>query len=292
MSKAAPGGLIGCLMLSSVTYGQGAPAFEVASVRPASEEVNQVRAGLRITGSQVRIVNMSIKDYIGSAYGVKPQQIDGPDWIGQLRFDVSATIPEGVPPTRVPEMLRALLADRFQMKTHRDKREFPVYALGVARSGLKIKEAAPNPDAATQNQPPGVANVAASGTGQGIAVDLGGGSSFSFGNNRLEARRMTMADFAEMLTRFVDRPVINATNVTGIFDVTLDIAPDDYMPLLIRSAINAGVSLPSQALRLLDNASSDPLSAPLANVGLTLDSRKAFLDVIVVDAMQKTPTEN
>jgi uncharacterized protein (TIGR03435 family) len=284
--------LIGCLLLSAVTFGQAAPAFEVASIRPASEEVNQVRAGVRMTGSQVRIVGMSLKDYLVTAYGVKPQQIDGPDWLGQLRFDISATIPEGVPPTKVPEMLQALLADRFQMKTHRDTREFPVYALGVAKSGLKIKEAAPNPEAATQNQPPGAGTVTASGSGNGVAVDLGGGSSFSFGNNRLEARRMTMASFAEMLTRFVDRPVIDATNVRGIYDVTLEIAPDDYMPLLVRSAVNAGVSLPSQALRLLDNASSDPLSAPMANVGLTLDSRKAFLDVIVVDAMQKTPTEN
>ena len=101
-----------------------------------------------------------------------------------------------------------------------------------------------------------------------------------------------MFQFAEVLTRFVDRPVIDRTALTGTYDVVLDIAPDDYTPLIIRSAINAGVTLPPQALRLLDNANTDPLSGPLRDVGLTLESSKALLKVVVVDAISRTPTEN
>ena len=92
--------------------------------------------------------------------------------------------------------------------------------------------------------------------------------------------------------RFVDRAVINQTGLTGAYDIVLNIAPDDFAPLIIRSAINAGVTLPLQALRLLDNANADPLSGPLRDVGLTLESRKAPLKVVVVDAISRTPTEN
>jgi uncharacterized protein (TIGR03435 family) len=103
---------------------------------------------------------------------------------------------------------------------------------------------------------------------------------------------MTMASFAETLTRFVDRPVLDQTGLTGEYDVVLNIAPEDYMPLMIRSGVNAGVALPPQALRLLDGANTDPLSGPLRDVGLTLESRKAPLEVVVVDTISKTPTEN
>lgn len=279
------------LLLSAVTFGQAPPAFEVASIRPSSEQVTQVNAGLRVAGSQVRVTAMSLKDYIGMAYGVKPQQIEGPDWLGQQRFDLAATIPAGGSAAQFGDMLQALLADRFKMTMHREKKEFPVYALGVAKGGAKLQPSAATPEAAAREKAPEV-NVAAGGSNAGVGADLGGGSSFMLGNNRLEVKKLTMTDFAEVLTRFVDRAVIDQTGLTGHYDVTLELAPEDYMPVMIRSAVNAGVVLPPQALRLLDGANADPFSNPLRNAGLTLESRKAPLDVIVVDAIAKTPTEN
>ena len=284
-------GLIGVLLLSAVTFGQAPPAFEVASIRPSSEQVTQVSAGLRVAGSQVRVTGMSLKDYIGMAYGVKPQQIEGPDWLGQARFDLAATIPADGSAAQLEGMLQSLLADRFKMTMHREKKEFPVYALGVAKGGAKIQPSAAGPEPVTAEKQPEV-NVAAGGSSAGVGADLGGGSSFMFGNNKLEVKKLTMTDFAEVLTRFVDRAVINETGLTGKYDATLELAPEDYTPVLIRSAVNAGVVLPPQALRMLDGANADPFSNPLRTVGLTLESRKAPLDVIVVDAIAKTPTEN
>ena len=66
--------IVSVLLLSAVTFGQAPPAFEVASIRPSSEQVTQVNAGLRVAGSQVRVTAMSLKDYIGMAYGVKPSR--------------------------------------------------------------------------------------------------------------------------------------------------------------------------------------------------------------------------
>jgi uncharacterized protein (TIGR03435 family) len=280
-------------LLSALGFAQSSPTFEVASIRPSSDQVNQVSAGVRIAGSQVRVTAMSLKDYIGMAYGVRPQQIDGPDWLGQQRFDLAATIPAGGSAAQFSTMLVALLTDRFKMSVHREKKDFPVYALSVAKGGTRIQptSAAAAPPDAVGDTPPAV-NVSASGSGNGVGVDLGGGSSFSLGNNRLDVKKMTMFQFAEVLTRFVDRAVIDETGLTGAYDVALDLAPEDYAAVLIRSAVNAGVTLPPQALRMLDNATADPLSGPLRNVGLTLESRRAPLDVIAVDAITKTPTEN
>ena len=282
--------LLACVLLSVAVAAQAPAEFEVASIRPSSDEVNQVNVGLRITGSEVRVVRMSIKDYIGMAYSVKPNQIVGPEWLAQQRFDVTAKIPDGVPTVKIPEMIQALLANRFQMKVHRESKEFSVYALSIAKGGLKIQEAPPRPAAASDKPEP--FTVVAGGSGSGAGAELGDGSSFSFGNNKLEIRRMTMPTVAEMLTRFLDRPVLDMTQLTGRYDMTLDIAPEDYTPMMIRSAVNAGVSLPSQALRMLEGASLDPLSPPLQKAGLTLEPRKAPLDVIVIDSSLKTPTEN
>jgi uncharacterized protein (TIGR03435 family) len=282
--------LLACVLLSVAVAAQSPAEFEVASIRPSSDEVNQVNAGFRLAGSEVRVVRLSIRDYIGMAYNMKPNQIVGPEWLAQQRFDVTARIPDGVLPAKIPEMMQTLLANRFQLKVHRESKEFNVYALGVAKGGLKIQEAPPR--SAPQSDKPEPLTVAATGSGNGAGIDFGDGSSFSFGNNKLEIHRMTMPAVAEMLTRFLDRPVLDMTQLTARYDMTLDISPEDYMPMMIRSAVNAGVSLPSQALRMLDGASLDPLSAPLQKAGLTLEPRKAPLDVIVVDSSLKAPTDN
>ena len=277
------------LFASSAFAQDKPPAFEVASIRPSAEQTTSVRVGFQATGSQVRVAAMTLKDYLGIAYSLRPQQIEGPDWIGQQRWDVVATIPPGGS-NKTLEMLQTLLTERFQLKAHREKKELPVYVLGVSKAGAKLTESKPDPNAPAE--PPDTVTVAGGGNNTSIDVDLGGGRSFSVANNQVLIRRMTMADAAEVLTRFVDRPVVDQTGLTKLYDLTLDVAPEDFNALRIRSAVNAGVALPPQALRLLDNASPDTLSAPLSKVGLTFDARRAPLDVLVVDSGSRTPTEN
>jgi uncharacterized protein (TIGR03435 family) len=263
--------------------------FEVASIKPSPEQIERASIGVRISGSQVRISSLTLKDYVAMAYRLPAGQITGPDWIAQERFDIAAKVPDGASSDQVPEMLQALLASRFQLQVHHDAKEFPVYALSVAKSGAKLQESAPSADAPAR---PGTVNVAASGSSAGVDVDMGGGSSFSLANNKLEIRRATTAVIVASLTRVVDRPVLDTTDLKGTYDLTLDLSPEDYQAVLIRSALNAGVVLPPQALRALDLGSTDPFAFSLQKLGLTLESRKAALDVVVVDSMRKTPLEN
>src|SRR5215510_11822765 len=117
------------------------PTFEVASIRPSIDAPRQaVAAAGRTDGSQFRIAGLTIRDYISMGYAVKLYQISGPDWITTDRFDIAATLPEGSQPDQVPVMMQTLLEDRFELKTHREKKEFPVYALRVASAGLKMAE--------------------------------------------------------------------------------------------------------------------------------------------------------
>jgi len=135
-------------------------------------------------------------------------------------------------------------------------------------------------------------NVTGAGGSQGVAINYGRGTSYTFSNNRFEAKRFTMELFAGNLERFVDRPIVDMTDLKGTYDIVLDVTQEDYRTMLIRAGINAGVTLPPEALRLLDGASVASLLDAIQKLGLRLDARKAPLDLLVIDDARKTPTEN
>lgn len=268
------------------------PEFEVATIRPsATDAQGEVTAVVRIDGAQVRWAYLTLKDYISGAYRVKLYQISGPDWLGSDRFDIASTLPEGTSPTEIPEMLQRLLEERFKMKVHREKKDFPVYVLEVAKGGLKMQESAPDPDTVNAD-PKAPVNITGGGSSQGISLNLGRGSSFTFSNNKLQANRVTMPAFAATLERFVDRPIVDMTDLKGSYDLAIDVTQEDYRAMLIRAGVNAGVSLPPEALRLLDGATVPSLFDAMQKLGLRLDARKAPLDLLVIDDARKTPTEN
>jgi uncharacterized protein (TIGR03435 family) len=223
---------------------------------------------------------------------LKLYQISGPDWIGTDRFDIAASLPEGTLPAEIPRMTQSLLEDRFQLKVHLEKKDFPIYALEIAKGGLKMTPAPPSPELekADSKAPQ---EFTGTGSSQGVSVNLGRGSSFSFSNNKFEVKRLNMASLAGTLERFLDRPVVDMTDLTGSFDFSIDVTAEDYRAMLLRSAVVAGVVLPPDVLRLLDGSSSpESLFDGLAKLGLKLEARKAPLDALVIDAALRTPTEN
>jgi uncharacterized protein (TIGR03435 family) len=264
----------------------------VASIKPTAQgPEQQVTVGVHIDGAQVRVVSLSLRDYLAIAYRTKGNMISGPDWTGSERFDISATLPAGSTTAQLPEMFQALLAERFHVKLHKEKKEFPVYALLPGKGPLKLKESPPDSDA-DKDEPKGTVNATASGSAAGVSVNLGHGSSWSFVPNRFEAKKLTMEQFAANLERFADRPIVDMTGLTGRYDLAFDVNPEDYQPMLIRSAIYAGVVLPPQAMRFVESTSSAPLGDAVQQTGLKLEARKAPLDVLVIDEALKIPTAN
>ena len=263
-------------------------AFEVASIRPSAPFNGQVTAGVHTDGNQITSVFLSLRDYIRWAYKVKDYQIIAPDWTGSARFDIAAKLPAASTQDQIAQMMGALLTDRFGMKMHRESREFPVYALVVGKGGPKLKESEPGP----APDPKAAVSVVASGTSAGTTVDLGHGASFGVGNNKIEGRKINMAAFAEVLARFTDRPVIDATGLDKLYDLTLEFTPEDFRAMMIRAAVAAGAALPPEALKALDSAPGDSTFSALESVGLKLEPRKAPIEVLVIDHIEKTPTDN
>jgi len=278
------------LVVSAITFAQS-PEFEVASIKPSAQVIDRVNVGVHVDGAQVRCTYLSLKDYIRMAYNVKDHQIVGPEWIASDRFDIAAKVPEGGR-EKIREMLQTLLKDRFHMKFHHDSKEFPVYALVVSKGGPRMKESPPVAEQPSPEGGRGAVNVSASGGRGGVVVNMGRGSFFNFADNKLVGKKLTMTQFADTLARFTDRPVVDMTGLAPSYDFELDFTPEDYRAMQIRSAIAAGVVLPPEAMRLLEGNSGDSLFSAIAALGLKLDTRKAPLEVIVIDEMLKTPTEN
>ena len=92
------------------------PAFDVVSVKPAPPPTgNNLRVSIGGDAGRVNFSNVTLKNVMTRAYGVKPHQISGPDWLDSERYDIVATITAGAPREQIPLMLRTLLEDRFKL---------------------------------------------------------------------------------------------------------------------------------------------------------------------------------
>ena len=241
---------------------------------------------MHITKEQVHFAYLSLRDYLSIAYSVPIQRISAPEWINSARFDVGATFPGGATPEQFPKMIENLLRTRFKLQAHMESKESPVFTLEVASSGSKLVRV---PDDAPSDAP---FSVTSSASADGVTADLGNGASLVFNNKQFEARKVTMRILVETLSRFMDRPILDLTKLDGRFNVTFAMAQEDYMPMLVRSAVNAGITLPPQAMALLDAPSIGSVESGLKSLGLVLEARRAPLDLLVVDSIETAPTEN
>lgn len=281
--------VVAALAVAPAAHAQEKFEFEVASVKPFSigQTDGPVTLGAHIDGAQARLVGLTMRDLLAMAYRVKIYQLSGPDWMASERYDISAKMPAGVPPDKLPEMTQSLVAERFGLKMHREKKEMPVYALLLGKPPLRLKDSVIDPNA----PPPTSFTSTGTGSAQGVAINLGNGSSFSFAGGKFEAEKVTAPQIAGVLERFSDRPVMDLTDLKGTYDFEFNVSPEETQTLMIHAAVAAGVQLPPQALRLLEGG-GNPIESGAEQLGLKLDSRKMAVEIIVIDQIQKTPTDN
>jgi uncharacterized protein (TIGR03435 family) len=165
-----------------------------------------------------------------------------------------------------------------------------VYGLVIGKGGLKMKESSGQTagDAAGNS----AQSVNAAITPGGTTVTYGDGAYFRVGDNRFEGRKLGVSVIADALSRFADRPVIDMTGLTGKYDFDMLFSPDDFRAMMIRATIASGITLPESVLKVLDNSSGDTLFNAVEELGLRLESRKAPIEMLVIDEAQKTPTDN
>ena len=278
------------LTLPSFGYAQEKVEFEVASVKPftlAASGNDSVTLGARIDRAQVRITGLTMRDLLSMAYRVKLYQLNGPEWMATERYDINAKLPDGVTPEKLPEMVQALLIDRFGIRMHRENKEMPAYVLLVGKPPLRLKQIDLDPNA----PPPEAVTVTGTGGPQGISVNLGNGASYTFTGGKLAGKRVNAPTIASVLERFTDRPVIDLTELKGTYDFEFQVSSEEAQTLMIRAAVAAGVQLPPQALRMLDGG-GNPIENGAEQLGLKIEGRKIPVEMIVIDQIQKTPTEN
>jgi len=126
-------------------------AFEVASVKPFDRSAP--RSGPVVVGAisggpgtadpnRIQAGAVTVQILLRTAYGVQTDQISGPSWLPDNLYQIVATVPTGATREQVNVMLQNLLADRFKMVIHREKRSFQTWDLVIAKNGPKLKEAA------------------------------------------------------------------------------------------------------------------------------------------------------
>ena len=245
--------------VTMVLLAVGAAAAQTPDARPAFEaafiKVNSSGSGgssSNGTKGQLVMVNQSLRRLVERAYNVKPFQVIAPDWMDNVRFDITAKYPEETKNSDRPAMLKTLLEDRFKLATHADSKELPGYALVAAKSGLKIK-----------------------------AVDAGGsgaGTSSNSSNNSvtLKVTSIPMADLADYLARQLGSTVIDKTGVEGAYTFELHWTLDDS-----NGGPNDGGAAQFAAIQ-----------EAIGTLGLHLQAQKVPVQMVVVDHIERVPTEN
>jgi uncharacterized protein (TIGR03435 family) len=243
------------------------PEFEVATIKPSRPEAQGSSILVGRGGQNLfTTTNTTLRDLITFAYGLHARQITGgPGWVESERYDISAKPDQpGIP--NVPQlknMVQKLLAERFQLAFHREKKELSAYAITTAKTGPKISK--------TQ--------------GAGSLPGFGGR-----GPGAVAVRNSTMGEFADFLqSRVVDRPVVDETGLTDRYDFQLRWTPDGSPPAGAGAGANAAPVAPAAA----DTADTPPdlFAAVQQQLGLKLESTKAPVEVMVIDRVQK-PSDN
>jgi uncharacterized protein (TIGR03435 family) len=298
------------------------PVFDVASVRPSpppdmQKMMADLQAGkkpesVHIDGSRAVFTYMSVKQLIAYAYRTRPYEVSGPDWMVTDRFDVVARIPDGASKDDVPAMLQALLADRFHLTAHRQVVDQPVLGLMAAKNGFKLQPAAANAEVLDESAPlkPGESlldtpdgRILLRRNKDGSSTYVGPWGSFSLKfdvpslSMHMQSESIDMKGFAMMMTTLgggEGRQVVDMTGLTGKYQVAADFSLKDLTSSLHDQGIDIPTGPPGGGA---SGGATDPeggatVSEALEKLGLKLEKSRANVNRLVVDHVEKSPTEN
>ena len=263
----------------------------------------------RMTGSRVDLVN-SVRSILLTAFRIKDYQLVAPDWLGETSdhwVEIRATMPPGTTVQQVPEMLRRLLIERMGLVTHLETRSKDGYHLVVDRAGIKIREVQPVNELKKDFGPPVpegdrrtrrdslaetpdglVRTIVIPGVPPGLRTITSRTSYDRFstlqknGSVIIDAARMSMPELVSVLTANLDEVVVDRTGLTGVYEFKIELPPDKSLARILES------------VGLRRNIDSSGLSAfkAIENLGLKLERRTVPVEVVVIDNIRRTPTEN
>ena len=284
-------GLIVSLVFVALLSGQSAQVFEVASVKRSPDAPFSFPGVMLQPSGRATSPGTSARQLILVAYGLQDIQLSGgPSWIGSDLYAIDARAVADATRATVRLMLKSLLAERFQLVAHLEKRELPAFALVLAdrngKLGPRLQRS--GPECAPVKAPEGVPLPPPPPPGPGpgfVAVlpqdPLGPTCGFVSFPGWLSGRRLTMGHLVTPLTQLTRRPVVDETGLAGEFDVDVTFMPDQPV------ALNGAAAPPS-----LSQSDRPPLLIAIQeDLGLKLETRRREVDVLVIDRIER-PSEN
>jgi uncharacterized protein (TIGR03435 family) len=286
MKQAVVGGivLLYCTAWASAQSPDTPLKFEIADVHASVKTSNPnqfVRLG-PARGGRYEIKTATIVDLVRFAYGFDADKIlGGPSWLEMDRFDVTAKVPTESSPDDQKLMLQSLLAERFHLVVHKDTRPLPAYALIVGKK-LQIKESDGAGDSGCKPQtgsgspePGGVRMMTSNANGTTTTINLGPGMTIQY-----TCRNMTMAAFVAGLrgmmgTSIGANPVTDETGLEGKYTFDLKYSLQLMGPMISNTADRISI-----------------FDAVEKQLGLKLEQRQVPTPVIVVDSVNRKPTDN
>jgi uncharacterized protein (TIGR03435 family) len=237
------------------------PKFEVASLKPSQKGARG--GGIRPSagGDRYDATNVSLKLMITVAYRVKAEQVSGgPDWMNTELYDMRAKAEKPSSVEDLHLMLQDLLADRFQLRFHRETKEMPIYALTVEKGGPKLQ-----PHEAQSAGDPWIDQAQE-----------------KFLHLAWHAKFVPMDYFAWRLGQIMDRPVVDMTKLKGGYDFDLSFTREPPPGLPENAQING---------EPIDTSGPSIFESLQKQLGLKLERQKGPVEILVIDQAAK-PTEN
>jgi uncharacterized protein (TIGR03435 family) len=289
---------IAITVLAALAAGQNttpAPEFEVASIRAAQPPQPGTRFGRAGPSggpgsndpTRYNCQNCPLSLLVSQAYDLKRFQLNAPAWMDTERYDVNAKVPDKATKEQLRLMIQRLLAERFKLVVHHEPKEMTSYELVVGKNGPKLKEtdpAAPPPEPPTPGPLPKDKDGFAIAPPGAMVIEMTNGEPRA----TLNAVGETMAQLANRLSNQLNKPVFDRTGLTGKYDFLLRFSPD--IPQMGAPPPGAGGGPPPPPPP--PDIGPGFIAAVQSQLGLKLESKKGPVDVLVVDHMEKTPTEN
>jgi uncharacterized protein (TIGR03435 family) len=267
-----------CFISFNLALGQPAtdkPAFEVASIKATDPNPeNTAFIGMTADGARVKYTNITLRDCIRGAFRVRDFQIVGPDWMTKARYEINATLPARASMDQIPEMLQALLEERFKLEVRREQKDTNVYALLVGNGGAKLK-------------PAEVKAVAGAPTALGPDGQPRAMMQYAFlpGGMSITAPSATLASVVGLTSRFTARPVVDMTGIEGQYEFEVKFFPDGNidLPQILAVGPDAKPMQPDPLPSLFD---------AVQKYGLRLEKRREPIEMLTITHLEKTPMDN
>ena len=286
------------------------PAFEVASVKLAPPIVisgNGTSPAFRVGCSggpgtpspgAFNCYNANIYQLAMQAYGLQPYQLPDALMTEPDRYNVMAKVPPGTTREQLRLMLQALLAERFKLTFHYERKEVQGYTLVVAKGGVKMKETPPAPpgeEGVASTAPPPMDNIGSLPKDEDgfpiVAMRRGiAAASYRAGLTHWAASEMSMDELARMLSNEFLRPVGDSTGLNGKYDFSMTFAAVNQVPKV--AAIPAGGQASAAVVAAEPVGGITIFAAVEKYLGLKLEPKKTPVDVLAIDHVEKTPVEN